>query len=278
MLVALLLLVTLADRTAAEFPRLQCPQPSHRFVPWSAAKGFEALKEGWPVTDLVRLIAYDPVRQPFLAAEKLAYLGVPSEEFIFVADYQELRGYTVAEALAKIGLVLQPGQRVTMIHFPVAGRRVLPANAWGVLQAVLAIEREETMPKGADASVRGANLQRFLTPEEIGRMEQLKAWSWAALGPTHARDTKIVRELLAEKCSAFERIGSIGKDWNSLGFAHLMGKTGLARADFSLSLGDETIPVNNFGSRVFLTTNERIMDLEGALLIDFATPNLSRLP
>jgi hypothetical protein len=271
MLVLLLLLVLPADWGGAEAPRLRCGQPGHRVARWSAAEGFEALKEGWPVTDLVRLIAYDPASQPFLAAERLAYLGVPSEEFIFVADYAELRGYTVAEALAKIGLVLQPGQRVTMIRFPAADRQVLPANAWGVLQAVLAIERQQTMPNGA-------NLERFLTPGEIDRLEQPQSWSWAALGPTHARDTKIVRELLAEKCSAFERIGSIGKDWNSLGFAHLMGQTGIAPANFTLRLGEGAIPVKNFGSRVFLTTNVRIMDLEGAELVDFATPALSRLP
>jgi hypothetical protein len=63
---------------------------------------FSNLKNNEKVSWVVRLVAYDPIRQPALSLNKLTRLGVERQKFTFVADYKEWRGYTVDDAMSPI--------------------------------------------------------------------------------------------------------------------------------------------------------------------------------
>lgn len=246
----------------------------------TSERAFEHLKNGTPAERLVRMIAYDPETEPSLSASNLKTLGVPRQRFIFVGDHDELKGYTVREAMSKVGTPVHAGQRVTVIIFPASGREVFPANARGLLHAIHAVDQHHANLPRNDADYRPANLTQYLTRCEIDQLASYpqSQWAWRTWGPTHRRDTDIVRELKNIPVSAFHYLGTIDSDWNSLGYAKAMGKTDLPIANFTLSLGCETFPLENFGARVLFTNNQNIADLTNATLLDSSNPQTDRIP
>ncbi|MFO0946284.1 MAG: hypothetical protein U1D30_10105 [Planctomycetota bacterium] len=269
------IVISNAEATDATFP------PSlARVERCSSEKAFERLKEGTPVRYLIRLIAYDPAKESFLSARELKTLGVPDQRYIFVADHDELKGYTVLEAMSKVGTPVRAGQHVTAILFPANGREVFPANARGVLHAIHAVDQYHANLPQNDADYRPANLTQYLTRCEIDQLASYpqSQWVWRKWGPTHRRDTDIVLALKNIPVSAFHFLGTIDSDWNSLGYAKAMGKTDLPKANYTLSLGCEKFPLENFGVRVLFTNNQNIADLTNATLLDFCNPQTDRIP
>src|SRR5262245_8723332 len=61
--------------------------------PMPAEQAFDDLRTNARLSWLVRMVPYDPAN-PVLSIDKLTHLGAPNEDFTFVADYAELRGYT----------------------------------------------------------------------------------------------------------------------------------------------------------------------------------------
>jgi hypothetical protein len=103
---------------------------------------YKNLQDNSEVTWLIRLIPYDP-NDPKdnneLSIGNLKRLAPPSVRFTFVGPYQELKGYTVAEAVRRLtGGSLGQDMRVSAIIFHLNKKKVrlFPANARWLLQVV----------------------------------------------------------------------------------------------------------------------------------------------
>ena len=132
--------ITLFDITENVIPRVSKDTALKRL--------YENTRVGW----LIRLIPFDPIRQPELAINALDKLGPKTQKFTFVAPYDELRGVTVKDAVRRIGGSYADGMHVSAVIFPLnqadEGTDVLyPANARGLLQVVFAIEGQLTEGK-----------------------------------------------------------------------------------------------------------------------------------
>src|SRR5260221_6539313 len=92
---------------------------------------------------VIRLISYNPnninpaLPNPNIAS--LKQLGLPKQKYSFVANYEELKGHTVKEALEMIGANYIDGYRVSAVIFPLR-TDIYPANARGVLQVISSVE------------------------------------------------------------------------------------------------------------------------------------------
>src|SRR5271169_3719291 len=65
---------------------------------------FDDLISNARVNYVVRLISYDPIANPELGIDRLQRLGPQRQLYSFVANYNELVGHTVKEALEAIGI------------------------------------------------------------------------------------------------------------------------------------------------------------------------------
>ncbi len=87
---------------------------------------------------VVRLISYDPNSNDpaeVLGIDKVQKLGPSKQLYSFVADYEELKGRTVANALDIVGTGYNGFNKVTAIIFPLHVN-IYPANARGLLQVI----------------------------------------------------------------------------------------------------------------------------------------------
>src|SRR5207302_1056641 len=87
-------------------------------------------------------IPFDPVADPGLKVGKLERLGPPKQFFTFVANYEELVGYTAKAALQMTGGTYTDGLHVSAIIFRLRGN-LFPANARGLLQVVREVENRK---------------------------------------------------------------------------------------------------------------------------------------
>jgi hypothetical protein len=70
-----------------------------------------------------------------LSIGHLTRLGKLPQRFTFVADYEELEGYSVNEAVRKLGGQIADSNHVSAIVFP-RKSEIYPANARGLLQVI----------------------------------------------------------------------------------------------------------------------------------------------
>lgn len=261
--------------------------------PMTPQQAFERLQLNTPVDRAVRLIVYDPATQPQLAIGRLETLGPPRQEFVFVADYRELRGHTVAKAINMVGQQCPAGSRVSAIIFPVQRSEIVPAGARGMLQTIQDLDRRHEGGQAADGvSYRPAELSRYLSPEAIAALNDRsqQAGAWKNYRRHFESYRSAVERLLqvdpADRISAFEYIGSIDSDWSPLGYAQFRGRSDPPTPTQYLTLGEadgepageNRIAVPDFGARVFLTPNRKLTELQGQWLIDFDRPDRQRLP
>lgn len=252
--------------------------PVPHVVRYAPQQAFENLKRNRTVEYLVRLVAYDPETQPFLRVGKLETLGAEQQSFVFVADYDELRGCTVAEALYRTGHPAMANYQVSGIIFPLLHRSLFPASARGVLQVIQDIDAE----RKTDAGYKPANLAKYLEPNEIAALtgRDKPDYRWDSYRGYHRGYSKAIEKLREEKCSAFDYMGTIERDWNSIGCAEVIGRDDVAPSSFELDAGDglPTLKIANFGARVFLIRNMRIDELKGQVLFHSRNPEQDRIP
>ncbi|UPK36717.1 hypothetical protein IVB18_05020 [Bradyrhizobium sp. 186] len=96
----------------------------------STDRAFKNLEENTEVKKVIRLISYDPGEEPGLALDRLTKLGPSDQLYSFVASYDELIGYKVADALAEVGQSKKNIKRVSAIIFPL-NTALFPANSRG---------------------------------------------------------------------------------------------------------------------------------------------------
>lgn len=121
------------------------PRPASRSAPSSferrsTAQAWADLESNRPAGHLIRLIAYDPQKEPGLAIDRLERLGPPDQLYSFVASYEEMAGYTATGTEERPPI--ERGQHVSAIIFP-RRSELYPANARGLLQIIRAVEQEK---------------------------------------------------------------------------------------------------------------------------------------
>lgn len=245
--------------------------------PLPAQAAFDNLKANAPVHWLVRMVAYDPAN-PVLRIDHLDKLGAPSEDYTFVADHAELRGYGVHDAIRKAGGSLPEGHDVSCVIFPIAKHTIFPASVRGMLQVVQQID----MRRAAQAGYRPAPLDELLTPAERSNLAQvdLKSWAWNSYRMHYPGFAQAFATLRKQNASAIHYIGHIGLDWCEPGCARILKPRDASDENsFSLELqSGKPLTIENFGARVFLIRNVPINELPGRMLIDFNEPEQQTIP
>lgn len=253
------------------------------FERMSAAQAWSDLESSRPVGHLIRLVAYDPQTEPWLAIDRLERLGPPDQLYSFVASYEEMAGYTAKQALEKNGLSLREGLHVSAVIFP-QRTELYPANARGLLQIIRAVEQE----KGAAIDERLLDGANALTAAEA---EGLQATGSASYRVSDFRDLYPRYCELARRFNcgpapypASRFIGSLYHDWHPLGFSQiepardpctLPAEQYCAFTDWATARA-EFLP--KFGSRAFFTRNLEIATIPGRILIDFDRPDRQIIP
>jgi hypothetical protein len=246
-------------------------------APMSAQQAFDDLRANARLSWLVRMVPYDPAN-PVLATDKLTYLGAPNEDYTFVADYAELRGYTAEQAARLAGGAIQPGQRISAIIFPLNKQRLYPANVRGMLQVVQEIDKQ----RAGEPDYRASGLDRLLSPAESKDLAngKIASWAWDSYREHFASYSRVFERLRADRISAIDHIGHIGRDWCPAGCSRLVGHDTPLRPDtMTLELSDSSpVAIERFGVRVFLIRNLPIDSLAGRILIDFDKPDEQIVP
>lgn len=248
----------------------------------SPSQGFSNLEKNASVKWVARLIAYNPDKHPELAIGRLSKIGRPEQRFTFVADYAELQGLTVEDAMRRLGLQIAPGDHVSAVVFPLQ-RQLYPANARGVLQVIQRLLHDEA----------GNPLTRSLEPlkkdidglsnDSRKRLEDVhrESWAWSSYKADYPQYCKIVQRFRCDLDSGAKvMIGEISQDWHPLGFARI-NSDDLCVSKDEVCKESEWNPaklVPSFGMRVFLMENIDVGMLNGHYLFNFRDPTTEILP
>jgi len=240
---------------------------------------FNALKENKRVEWLIRLIPYSRTNEGHLSIHELKTLGPPEDKFVFVADYDELKNLTVADAVYKSGLSLAGKDSVSAIIFPVNRRTLYPANVRGVLQVLSKVDAEK---KGTDRYT-AFNFSAHLdsTPLKALAEDRIFSWSWDSYSIYYTIYERSVEAARRENASGFKFIGKLAKDWHPLGYSQNLEKHAddTEPNDFSLLTKDGTkVEVPNFGARAFFLENLTLSKISDIALIHFDNPDKDRIP
>jgi hypothetical protein len=278
---------------------------NRQFVKLDAAQAMKNLHANAKVPRVVRLIAYDPATESHLGIGglmKSGKLGKPYDRFIFVADYNELQGYTAYEAVQKLGGEITDNDHVSAIIFPVDSQsypkneegtsriQLYPANARGLIHVIERLEKEnEHLPPGKDfVSFKGV-LNKELSAgerEEIQKKNGRSDWSWEEYKKSYPKYCKIVQQFRCDApFGAKKLIGEISKDWHPLGFSRLHPDEPCTQEKTNefcnINEWEDTERLKlkeNFGVRVFLTHNFPISELRNHMLIHFNSPKTQIIP
>ncbi|TQF38762.1 hypothetical protein UNPF46_15085 [Bradyrhizobium sp. UNPF46] len=240
-------------------------------------EAIDDLAENKRVRYVIRLISRSPADDA-LGIDALTQLGPPKQKYSFVADYDELKGYTVKEALDLFGIGLIGGYRVSAVIFPLQVG-LYPANARGLLQVVSKVE----------AGV--APDDRFLKPGKLNQ-DELREFGDTGI-PSYRLDNfkrfyphycELAQTFFCGQYAAKDLVGGLYRDWHPLGFSQknppaqpcaistenfcAFSDWGKVRQEFK----------GHFGVRAFLIENLEIRKIPGRMLFDFQDPLRDRIP
>lgn len=254
----------------------------------SSSEIFDSMRDNERVHWLARLITHHPEAEPHLSISKLTHLGKPSERFTFVADYEEIRGRTVEDAVKMIGGAVYGGQHVSVIIFPVEGggpHQIFPANARGILQAISDIQSNYM---GADP--KRLDIQSELNDEEKLDLSKdrssLRTWAWPNYSKHYGKYCRLSHRVRCnqKEYNALNYIGSINNDWHPLGLSRKNSSDDACTAgpekfceikDIDLFKRDN---LDEFGARIFLMNNMELSNLKGKYMFNSINPRYQRIP
>jgi hypothetical protein len=245
--------------TYQKSPRLVTPEES-----------FKRLTRNARVTYVIRLIPYDSDKdRDKLSVGKITDLGPPGKEYIFVADYEELRNYRIRDAIYKTGGILSglKNPRVTGIIFPRNNRDLYPADARGLLQVVHNIDEVHK----ADEGYKVFDIEK--TDLDALEDQRIRSWAWDSWRNFYDAYRQKCNELLTGKYGATHYLSEIRRDWQPAGYAQLegydSGEINAPTFHFS-TLDGTTVELRNYGARIFLIKNERIDTIDNVVLCNFS--------
>jgi hypothetical protein len=249
----------------------------------STQQMFDNLRTNARVSWLIRLIPFDPNTQKYLEIGQFDHLGLPTQKYSFVANYQELRGYGVSEAVRMIGGKVQPGDHVSAVIFPLLHTHSFyPANARGLLQVIHAIEHMEGVSISKPFHVKDqTNTDEY--GDLTGRYSlDIHSWEWARYGKYFRDYCEVAQKFRCDRSYSVRNLmGDINKDWNPLGFSAKDTDTGVcAPSACEVTDWDQAVKrfSANFGARAFLITNLEISSIKERHLIDFENPDHQQIP
>jgi hypothetical protein len=240
---------------------------------------FNNLVENKRVRYAIRLITYHPSDpNSILSIDKLQQLGPPKQKYSFVADYEELKGYTVKEALDLFGIGYVSGYHVSAIIFPLHVD-LYPANARALLQVVSKVE--DTFEPS----------EKFLGPGKLNQ-DELDEFGDIDIPSYRIENFKtyfphycdLAKSFFCGRYAAKELIGGLYRDWHPLGFSQ---KDPPARpcavpTDRFCAFSDWDTArqqfKKRFGVRAFLIENLQINTIPGRMLFNFQDPLRDRIP
>jgi hypothetical protein len=210
------------------------------------------------------------------------------QQFTFVADYQELRGYNVMDAVRMVGLQIRAFEHVSAIIFPleVIKDRLYPANARGILQVVDKVEDTKDDPEVTIEKTKTFDVGSRLTGPEKDDLDKydIGTWAWDSYKKFFNHYCELTDEFNKGDFSAKHYIGGIEKDWNPLGFSRIRTEQ---PAEISASMKicgihnwDNVVSEYSaaFGARTFLIKNREIDKIPRRYMIDFDEPERQVIP
>ncbi len=241
------------------------------------------------VTWLVRLIPYNPGNKNLLGIGHLAKLGRATQRYVFVADYAELRGRTVADAVAKVGGSMNQVTGVSAVIFPLAGD-LYPANARGLLQVIRNVDERCAANPGeclAQPGYKSFDVEKRLSSDEKDQLadNDIDSWGWENYGHFYGHFCELAQTFRcaerSDQFSAAPLIGNLFRDWHPLGFSQLAAENPCLQkfVPCAVTSWDQTSKlVKHLGVRAFLIENAPLEDLAGVRLIDFTNPHEDLIP
>jgi hypothetical protein len=255
-----------------------------------ADQAFRNLRDNAEVNYVIRLISYDPQLDAALAIDRLTNLGAPDQLYSFVADYDELVGYNVIDALAKTGQSTRNVKRVSAIIFPLR-TPIFPANALGLLQVIEDVEKRrgiQTQLKKKLLDGTGAFDEDAM--KKLVAATSIDSYRWLNYKDSYPRYCELAHEFQCgggdPTYSAKAYIGALSKDWHPLGFSirHPNGPPDDRCKQLSLQKYCDDWETteheyrDQIGSRVFLIRNLEIHNIPGRIMIDFDQPAQQVIP
>lgn len=184
-------------------------------------QAFKRLQDNAEVKYVIRLISYDPSQESGLAIDRLTNLGPPDQLYSFVASYDEVVGYKVIDALAKVGQSDKDVKRVSGIIFPLH-TPLFPANARGLLQVIQEVETRKAIQTLLKRKlVDGTNALNDGEIQDLAATD-IPSYRLLAFKDNYRHYCELAREFHCNRTSSYSAqayIGALSKDWHPLGFA-----------------------------------------------------------
>ncbi|MBO4226399.1 hypothetical protein [Bradyrhizobium neotropicale] len=247
------------------------------------------LEDNTRVRFVIRLIGYNSTDPKGLPIEKVQKLGPSNQLYSFVADYEELKGRTVAEALTMIGNQ-KDFDRVTAIIFPLPRRKdnndsgsfFYPANARGLLQVIRLVESQ------IGESERYIKSDTF-NSDQLKNLKSVGRNTYPIRAPDklYADYCPLVAKFFCSGSGIYrsrDLIGQLYDDWHPLGFSQKnprQSPCSIPEQQFCAFSGWDKAYADfegHFGARAFLIENLDVNAIVGRTMIDFTDLRNQRIP
>jgi hypothetical protein len=254
------------------------------------------LKDNRRVSWLIRLIVYNPLQpdeaNKLISVEETDFrlgdvpnLGKLPQRFSFVADYEELRGYNVMDAVRMVGGEIKDFQYVLAIIFPVGliDDHLYPADARGLLQVVDRIQSEDK--NSGDPKIHNPYpIHKKINDPEYHDLNDfdIQTWAWGSYQKFYHHYCEMALEFRDGKYDTRDYIGTIMSDWNPLGFSRIKTQSPEQKETPVCQIKDWDDVMRqysgSFGARSFLLKNFDVKRIVGRYLLHFNTPNRQVIP
>ena len=250
----------------------------------SPSQSFKDLLTNARVERLIRLVLRKPNEPQF--GDQLKWLGKDGQAYTLVADYDEMRGRTAAEAARLLGATVEAGDRVSAIIFRRQPSKITPVSAIGLMQMVSEVDAK------LDAGKK-LGIEQRLSPSALAALQlgqdrpPLDVWAWSTYGVYYPDYCNLAQEFRCDPTyAAHGALGEIDANWHPLGFSERVQAVkepcGKEADDKFCSIADPVAIWPSlapyYGARIFYIKNEPVSSLDGRVLIDFDLPEIQRIP
>ena len=282
------LVLSIAGLSGALWEELVEPEPPVRFGDTpnlvSPSQSFKDLLTNARVERLIHLVVRKP--NELQSGDQLKSLGKDGQAYTLVADYDEMRGRTAAEAARLLGATVEAGDRVSAIIFRRQLRKITPVSAIGLMQMVVEVDAK------LDAGKK-LGIEERLSPDALKGLglgqdkPPLDVWAWSTYGVHYPDYCKLAQKFRCDPTyAAHGALGEIDANWHSLGFSE---RVQAVKEPCGKEADDKFCPITDpasiwpslalyYGARIFYIKNEPVSSLDGRVLIDFDLPEIQRIP